>query len=62
MLKEPNQRSYILFKIGFTCLLWIIEIVSRKMETEDWFGNTRDKILFLQLAMQLEERDTQMQK
>lgn len=32
------------------------------MEAEDQFGNMKDKIWFLQLAMQLEDRDKQMQK
>lgn len=43
-LKVKVKISCSLFHIDFTCLLWIIEIVPRKMETEDQFWNTKDKI------------------
>lgn len=41
---DPEVKvSCILFKNVFTCLLWIIETVPRKMETEDQHRNMKDK-------------------
>lgn len=41
---ETNKNKFVLFKIVFTCLLQIIEIVPSKKETEEQFGDMKDKI------------------
>lgn len=43
MFELKVKISCSLFKIYFSYLLWISEIVPRKMETEDQFWNIKEK-------------------